>query len=113
MTVTNKPGKGANAGKVYTNVSAVSTMRAKQADAAPPLVNEGSVFLCDEPDLEIFNNIPEWIQKKITQDNLEYGGSPLEALLGGTAAPTTPPEEPAPEVEPADTTEAADPGVDW
>jgi hypothetical protein len=43
----------------------------------------------DEPDLEIFESLPEWLQDKI-KGNLNYAGSALQAALGG--APTAQPE---------------------
>ena len=63
-------------------VGSVATMRPKDAAKCPELKNECKVFSLDEPDLEIFNKLPEWIREKI-KENLEYHGSPLEALLSG------------------------------
>lgn len=34
------------------------------------------------PDLDVFNSLPTWLQDKI-KSNLEYAGSPLERLLAG------------------------------
>lgn len=115
VTVTNKVGTGKNVGKVFTNVSNVSAMRAKQEATAPALVNPPSVLLLDEPDLEVFGNLPGWIQEKITKHNLEYAGSPLQIALTQTTTepqPTTPEEaadeqasEPEEAGEPAETTD--------
>ena len=70
--------------KTYENVSNVSTMRARDVDKAAELKNPSSVFLLDDPDMELFNKLPKWIQEKI-QSNLNYAGSILESLLkGGT-----------------------------
>lgn len=66
--------------KVYNNVASISTMRAKEAAKAPDLVNAPKVFDIDEPDMEVFWSLPEWIQTKM-KENLEYGGSALEKLV--------------------------------
>lgn len=67
--------------KVYDNIAAVASMSAKNAAKLPELVNPGKVFDLDEPDLEVFNALPEWIRKRI-QENLNYAGSPLANMLG-------------------------------
>src|SRR5690606_10512687 len=82
VTVVQNAGKGKNAGKVYTNIASVSTMRAKEARNAADLVNEPKVFVLDEPDLTIFKSLPQWLQDKI-KGNLEYKGSALEEALEG------------------------------
>ena len=43
------------------------------------------MFDLDNPDLEVFNAFPEWIRDKI-KGNLNYEGSKLQKLLGGSAA---------------------------
>ena len=84
VTVVNNPGKGKNADRVYDNVGNVSPMRAKDADDAPALVNEAVFFDCDEPNLEVFNSQADFIKEIITS-NLEFEGSALQELLGGSA----------------------------
>lgn len=81
-SVVQNAGKGKNAGKVYNNIQALSPMRPKDAAKAPELKNEGKVFDLDNPDLEVFNKLPDWLQEKI-KDNLEYEGSELQKALGG------------------------------
>lgn len=81
VTVVQNPGKGQNAGKVYTNVQSVSTMRSKDAGKAAELVNPPKVFNLEEPDLEILGSLPDWLQDKI-KSNLEFEGSVLQGLLG-------------------------------
>jgi hypothetical protein len=80
VTVVQNAGKGKNAGKVYTNVQGVSSMRSKEAARAPELVNEPKVFVLDEPDLTIFKSLPEWLQDKI-KGNLNFEGSTLQEAL--------------------------------
>ena len=48
------------------------------------LVNEPKFFGLDEPDLEIFGSLPEWLQGRI-KENLNFKGSPLEEALNGKA----------------------------
>lgn len=68
--------------KVYDNVGNVSSMRPRDADKCAEPKNPTKVFDVDAPDMEIFNLLPEWIQKKIV-GNLQFAGSPLEAALAG------------------------------
>jgi len=80
VTVVNKDGTGPNVGKVYDNIANVSAMRAKQAASAPDLVNPSILFDMDEPDMDVFDDLSEWIQKKLTS-NLLFEGSALSKAL--------------------------------
>jgi len=91
VTVANRESNG----KVYTNITNLSSMRAKEAAKAPELVNPSKVFLMDEPDLEVLSSLPDWLQDKI-KANLEYSGSVLEAALEGGSKPK---KEEEPETE--------------
>lgn len=82
VTIVHGQGKGANAGKTYENIGSVTAMREKDAKRAPELVNEGQVFTLDDPDMEVFGGLPDWLQDKI-KGNLEFGGSLLDARLQG------------------------------
>ncbi len=88
--------------KVYDNVATISTMRARDADKCPELVNPSKLFDLDAPDLEVFNALPEWLRDKI-KGNLNFKGSPLEQLLSGggdrprSAKAAKPAPAPAPE----------------
>lgn len=79
ISVTQRPSKDGT--KIYNNVQNVSPVRAKDAARMPELVNTPVVFMLDEPDLEVFNKFPEFIQTKIKK-NLNYAGSALQKLLG-------------------------------
>lgn len=68
--------------KIYDNIGNASTMRPRDAQQCPDLVNPSKVFDLDNPDMAVFNSLPEWIQKKI-QGNLNYAGSVLEKAMGG------------------------------
>jgi hypothetical protein len=72
--------------KTYVNVASIAAMRAKDADKCPALQNPAKVFDLDAPDVELFNSLSDWIKEKI-QKNLNYNGSPLQALLNGKPAP--------------------------
>jgi len=80
--VTISKDEGSN-GKTYNNITNVSAMRPKEADKAADLVNEPLVFDPDEPDMEVFKKLPEWVQK-IIQEGLEFKGSKLDQLLSGS-----------------------------
>ena len=98
VVVVNNPGKGKNAGKVFDNIGDVTPASEMPGYTQPELVNESRVFVLDEPDMEVFAALPEWIQDKI-KTNLEYNGSLLQQKLEGGEAPTPAPEQPAEEPE--------------
>lgn len=93
-------------GKVYNNVGNVSTMRPKDAQKAPELVNPVKVFVLDEPDMEVFLSLPQWLQDKI-KGNLEFNGSPLQKALQGHKGGDKPKGKPAPQEEEEDAPEEA------
>lgn len=84
ITVINNPGKD---GKVYDNIASISTMRPRDVASCPELVNPPKVFDSSEPDMEVFNALPSWIQDKI-KGNLNYEGSALQAVLEGAPKAT-------------------------
>ena len=84
---------------IYNNVANVTP--AMKGVPVPELVNPPKVFDLDEPDLEVFGSLPEWIQEKI-KSNLGYNGSLLQKMLEGAvkeAPKEVPQEEPAPQGE--------------
>lgn len=108
-------------------VGGTAAVRSKDAAKYPDLVNDPRVFLMDEPDLEVFEALPEWVRDLITS-SLEFEGSALDIALnnkGGkkeTKKSSTKKEEPKKKTEEvveedsipfeADTTET-DSGDDW
>jgi len=77
LTVVNKEYKG----NTYANVGGVTPPM--KGMIIPDLINEGKVFMLDEPDMEMFNDLPDFLKDMITA-NIEFKGSPLEqAMLGG------------------------------
>ena len=80
ITIVVSPGRGKNAGKEYENVAGIATMRKKDADKLPPLVNDTKLFDLDAPDLAVFTSLPDWVKEKIKK-NLNYNGSKLQEML--------------------------------
>lgn len=86
LTIVQNQGRGKNSDKVYNNISGASSMRAKDLKKweDTPLVNPPLLFSVDEPDMEAFGKLPEFVTDKI-KSNLNYNGSALQKLLGGDA----------------------------
>jgi len=95
-------------GKFVNYVGDVSGPVAVKGYTQPELVNKGVVFVLDDPDLEVFKKLPDWLQERIKK-NLNYNGSKLQDMLGekaepvqddvpaGNAEPPAPPAPPEPE----------------
>lgn len=106
VMITKVPDKK-NEGKFKNYVGDVSSAIDMPGYEQPALINTPVVFSLDEPDLEVFQKLPEWLQDKI-KTNLEYDGSPLAVLLGdaateapaASATPPAPPAPPAPQAAP-------------
>lgn len=88
LTIVQKQSKG----NTYANVGNITVMRAKDVEKAPKLKNEPVVFTLDDPDLEVFKSFPDWIQEKI-KGNLEFKGSKLDQMLGGSPTEAEQPDE--------------------
>ena len=88
-------------GTVYNNVGNVSAMRPKDAQKAPELKNPCKVFVLDEPDMEIFLSLPQWLQDKI-KGNLEFEGSSLQKALEAPQKADKPAPKGKPKVEEED-----------
>lgn len=70
-------------GKTYCNVGTVTPyIVSKRNPELPELKNKPKVFDLSEPDMEIFEALPDWLKDKI-KGNLEFKGSPLDLLLNG------------------------------
>jgi hypothetical protein len=82
VLVVQNAGTGKNVGKVYTNIQSLSAMRPRDAAKAPELINPPKVFVLDEPDMEVFLSLPQWLQDKI-KGNLDFDGSALQEALEG------------------------------
>ena len=64
----------------YNNIGATSAMRPKEAAKLPELVNPPRLFSMDEPDVEVFLSLPQFVQDWI-KGGLEFEGSKLDKLL--------------------------------
>jgi len=64
----------------YNNITGVSSMRDKDVKKATNLINTPKIFDIDDPDMEIFLSLPQWLQVNI-KENLDFNGSQLEKLL--------------------------------
>lgn len=73
--VNNKKGES-----VYNNIGNVTPPM--KGFPVPELVNPPKVFDLEEPDLEVFHSLPQWVQDKI-KGNLNYNGSILQRMLDG------------------------------
>ena len=85
VTVVTEADKRPGVDRIYEKVASVSSMRPKEAAKAPELKNPGRIFDFYAPDLEVFNELPEWIQDKI-KSAVDYEGSDLEKAVGGGGA---------------------------
>lgn len=87
ITIAHQVGKGKNAGRIFEKVANVTSVRPKDAAKMPELKNTPQVFLMDDPDVEVFNGLPDFLKDKI-KSGLEYEGSTLQKLLGGSQKPS-------------------------
>jgi len=81
ITVSHNPRDG-EPDNPYQNIASATAMRDKVLAKLPELVNEPKYLDLDDPDLDLFKSLPEWIQDKITS-GLEFAGSVLDNLLSG------------------------------
>ncbi len=86
VVVVHNAGSGANTGKIFDNIGAVTPAMKIPGYIQPDLVNPPAVFDLSEPNMEVFAKLPAFLQDKI-KGNLNYNGSALQKLLGGNAAP--------------------------
>lgn len=84
--------------KVYDNVATISAMRPKDAAKCPELVNPAKLFDLDNPNMEVFNALPEWLRDKI-KGNLNFKGSALEAAIAGAPKPEKDKGKPEPKAK--------------
>lgn len=81
--------------RIFEKIASVSAMRPKEVAKAPELINPPKIFDFYDPDLEVFNSLPEWLQNKM-KDAVDYEGSKLQELLGERGKPRVdldPPKE--------------------
>ena len=85
VTVVTETDKRPGVDRIYEKVASVSSMRPKEAAKAPELKNPGRIFDFYEPNIDIFKELPEWIQEKI-KSAVDYDGSALQSALEGAPA---------------------------
>ncbi len=83
-----------NTKKEYVNVGNVTPPM--KGMVTPELKNDPRLFELDEHDMEIWELLPNWIQKKV-MGNLEFNGSALQKALGIEAEEEAKSDEPVPE----------------
>lgn len=84
---------GKNAGKEDNKVASVLTMKAKDIDSAPALVNKPLFFDMGNPDLETWNRLYSgnpYAQRDRIMASTSFQGSKIQALLGGEAVVSEP-----------------------
>lgn len=100
ITLTKEPRKG-HEGQFVNYVGVVSPAANMPGYTQPELVNPPRIFDIDEPDMEVYKQLPEWLRKKLAT-NLNFQGSKLQELLGSGGAPAQPaPAQEAPPAPPA------------
>lgn len=85
LTVVHNPNKD-DPSIVYANIGSTAPIM-KGMDVAE-LVNDPSIFLFDNPDVEVFERFPEFVKDRI-KEALNYPGSQLEGLLGQKTEPAS------------------------
>lgn len=68
--------------RTYDNIANLTAVRPKEAASMEGLKNEGFFFSLDTPDMEYWAKIPAFVQD-IMKGNINFKGSPLEAMLNG------------------------------
>ncbi len=77
IILTAKEGKNKNKGRIFNNIGGTSTMRPKEAEKAVALVNPTKHFDLDDPDMDVFMSLPQWLQDRIKK-NHDFEGSALQ-----------------------------------
>ena len=85
VTIVQEKDKRPGVDRIYEKVANVSAMRPKEAAKAPELKNPPLVWDFYNPDVDVFNSMPDWLKEKI-KGAVDYHGSALETALGGAQA---------------------------
>lgn len=65
LTLSHTKGRGDNSDKIYNNIEGLTTIRKKEADKLPKLVNEPKFFDTESPNWKVFLSLPDWLQDEI------------------------------------------------
>jgi hypothetical protein len=87
-------------------------MRPKEAAKAPDLVNEPRIFDFYNPNMEVFNNLPEWLQTKM-KEAIDFPGSALEDALERKAVGDVEPKKVAKKEKAAPVVEQPEDEGEW
>ncbi len=87
ISLVHNPGKGQYAGRIFENIGNVTAPGGFPGYVQPELINAPKVFTLDDPDMEVFLSLPDFLQDKI-KGNLEFKGSKLDVALNGATAET-------------------------
>jgi len=83
ILIVHNQGRGDNAGRTFANISDVMPYVVnKRNPELPELINKPVVFSLDEPDMGVFDSLPDWLKDKV-KENLEFTGSELDQALNG------------------------------
>lgn len=88
ITVVVEKDKRPGVDKVYEKIASVSSMRDKEAAKAPPLVNEPYLFDFYEPNLDVYDKLPEWLQDRI-REAIDFEDSVLQKALSKAGKTST------------------------
>lgn len=83
LTVIQNPSRK-NPGVIYNNIAGIAPMRAKEADKMPELVNDSMVFDLEDPDIEKWGRLHEWVQN-IIKGGIGFNTSRLAGMLNTDA----------------------------
>lgn len=89
INIINRAGNGKHAGRVFENIKSVSSMRKKEADALPELINPPLVLDLDDgsdASVEAFKSLPAFVTDRI-KSGLEWETTNLAASLGQGTPP--------------------------
>jgi hypothetical protein len=76
LTVTNKESNG----RIYANVDAIAPVSARVAVTVPEAETEFVEFSFDNPNIEVFNSLPEF-QRNMIKEAQNFKGSKVETML--------------------------------
>jgi len=86
ISVGHRKGGGKWEGRTFEEILGISGMRPKDIKNLSGMVNKTKWFDSEEPDVEVFLSLPQYVQSLI-KANLEYTGSKLEHLLKDVKTP--------------------------
>lgn len=80
VLIAHDQGQGKNEGRVFDRIADIVPVM--EGVSVPPLENDSVLFDLMSPVMEVFENMPDWLQNLI-KENLEFDGSKLQTKLEG------------------------------